>query len=100
MPPLYFIIATIGCFRGDDGEDAGGARAGGGDARVEEVARECDPQDVTNLMVAYATMGRKPGEGVLGALDARAVCLPTHFGADDITLIKWAHATIGTGLSN
>jgi len=44
--------------------------------------------------------GEKARGGVLGALDARAVCLPTDFGADDITLNKWAHATIGTGLSN
>ena len=37
---------------------------------------------------------------MLGALAATAAVLSTDFGADDITLTKWAHASIGTGLSN
>ena len=40
------------------------------DARVEAVARECNSQDVANTLWAYATMGRRPGERVLGALEA------------------------------
>ena len=69
------------------------------EARVEEVARDCNSLAVANLTWAYATMGSKPRERVLGALDTRAVVLSTDFG-DDIALTKWAHATIGTGQSN
>ena len=37
---------------------------------------------------------------MLGPLNARAVVLSTGFGAGDIALTKWAHTTIGAGLSN
>ena len=43
------------------------------DSKVEEVARECNSQEVANTLWAYATMGRKPGERALGALEARAM---------------------------
>ena len=32
------------------------------EARVEEVARECTSRYVANILWAYATMGRRPGE--------------------------------------
>ena len=44
------------------------------EARMEEVRRECNPQEVANTLWAYATMGKTPGEralGALGALEAR-----------------------------
>ena len=41
------------------------------EARVEEVAREGNSQDVANTLWAYAKMGRKPGERALRALEAR-----------------------------
>ena len=41
------------------------------DARVEAVAREFNPQEVANLVWAYATMRREPGRRVLAQLDAR-----------------------------
>jgi hypothetical protein len=98
------------------------------DARVEAVARECNPQGAANLMWSYATMGREPGGRVLaqldarveavakecspqnmanlawayatvGALDARAVVLSTDFDARHIVLTMWAHATIAPQLS-
>ena len=37
------------------------------------MARECTSQAVANILWAYATMGRKPGERALGALEARAM---------------------------
>ena len=69
-------------------------------AQLARMARECNPQNVANLMRAHATMGRNPGERVLGALNARAVVSSTGFDAHHIVLTKWAHATIGTELSN
>ena len=35
------------------------------------MAKECNSQDVANILWAYATMGCRPGEGVLGALVSR-----------------------------
>ena len=40
-------------------------------ARMEEVGRECKPQEVANTLWAYATMGMKPGGRAMGALEAR-----------------------------
>ena len=40
---------------------------------MEEVARECNSQEVANILWSYATMGRRPGERALGALEARAM---------------------------
>ena len=40
---------------------------------MEGVAKECSSQNVANTLWAYATMGRRPGERVLGALEARAM---------------------------
>jgi len=42
------------------------------EARAGEVAAACNPQNVANILWAYATMGREPGERALGALEARA----------------------------
>ena len=65
------------------------------DARVEEVARECNSQGVANTLWAYATMGRRPGERVLGALDARVEAVARECNSQDVANTLWAYATMG-----
>ena len=69
------------------------------DARVEAVARECNPQEVSNTMWPYATKERKAGEWVLGALDPKGLVLANDFTAHRIVLAKWAYAIIGAAPS-
>ena len=57
------------------------------EARAGEVAGECNPQEVANMLWAYATMGRRPGEGVLGALEARAMAGGSSMGMEEPTLM-------------
>ena len=61
------------------------------DARVEAVARECNPQEVSNTMWPYATKERKAGEWVLGALDPKGLVLANDFTAHRIVLHAALH---------
>jgi hypothetical protein len=70
------------------------------EARVEEVAMECNSQGVSNILWAYATMGRKPEERGLGALEARALQISTDFTSRDIVDTRWAFSELGLLLSD
>ena len=72
----------------EDGEEA--CEGGGGGDGVKEVANTLWAY---NLMWAYATMGREPGGRLLRALE-------TEVDAHHIVLTEWAHAKIGTELSD
>jgi hypothetical protein len=39
---------------------------------AEVISGEFKPQEVANTLWAYATMGRKPGERLMGLLEGRA----------------------------
>ena len=70
------------------------------DARVEEVAWQCDDQAVSNILWAYATTGRRPGERVLGALEERVEEVTRYCSTQSVSNILWAFATMrrrGTG---
>ena len=67
------------------------------EARVEEVVRECNSQEVANTLWAHATMGRKPGERALGALEARVEEVAREGNSEavastsrDIATMRWA----------
>ena len=66
------------------------------ESRVGAVAREYNPQEVSNTMWANMTMGMEPGDRALEGLDARAVYMSTDFAPHHIVLTKWASAMIGT----
>ena len=41
------------------------------EGRLRAVAGQCDPQAISNTLWAYATLGERPGAGVVQALEAR-----------------------------
>ena len=59
----------------DDGEEAGGAGAGGAGGTAGGGGEGVHPATRGEKKRAYATMGRKPGKGALGALELRALNL-------------------------
>ena len=65
--------------------------------RLREVARDCEPQHIANTLWAYATMGERPGAGVVGALEGRlravaGECKPQH-----IANTLWAACGLAIG---
>ena len=59
-----------------------------------KLAKECTSQAVANTLWAYATMGRRPGEQVLGALEARVEEVANVFNSQDVANTLWAYATM------
>jgi len=60
------------------------------EGRVEEVARECNSQNVANTLWAYATMWRKPGERALGALKAQVEEVAREGNSQAVAMMRWA----------
>jgi len=60
------------------------------DMQVEKVVREYDAQAVANTVWAYATMGREPGEGVMGMLEGRMGEVVGEYNAQDVANTMWA----------
>jgi hypothetical protein len=50
---------------------------------------------VANTLWAYATMGRRPGERALGALEARVEEVARESSSQELSIILWAYATMG-----
>jgi hypothetical protein len=63
--------------------------------RAESVAGEFKPQEVSNTLWAYATMGRKPGERLMGLLERRAEVISEDFNSQNVANTLWAYATMG-----
>ena len=59
------------------------------------MAKECNPQDMSISLRAYAAMGRRPGERVLGALDARMEAVAKNCNSQNVANSLWAYATMG-----
>jgi hypothetical protein len=59
------------------------------------VAGECNPQAIANVIVAYATMGERPGAGVVGALEGRLRAVAGMCSLRDISDMLWACARLG-----
>jgi len=65
------------------------------EVRAEALAGTFRAQDVSNMLWAYATMGRKPGAVLMRELEGRAEALVGTFNAQDVANIMWAYATMG-----
>ena len=53
------------------------------------------PQDISNTLWAYATLGRAPLEDVLRGLEGRAVAVAGSFIPQEISNTLWAYANLG-----
>ena len=63
--------------------------------RAEAVAGEFKSQEVSNTVWAYATMGMKPGERLMGLLERRAEATAGDFNSQNVANTLWAYATMG-----
>ena len=80
----------------DDGGEAGDGGGGGAGGRLRAVAGDCTPQNISNTLWAYATMGERPGRvGVFGALEGRLRAVAKGFDRRHIANTLWAYATMG-----
>ena len=66
------------------------------DGRAESLAGTFNAQNVANTLWAYATMGRKPGAGVMRELEGRAEVLAGTFKAQGVENTLWAYAPDAT----
>ncbi len=70
------MVTTVDVY--DDGEKAGGVDDGtsggtvGGEGRSELISGEFYSQHITNTLWEFPTMGRKPGERMMGHLEGRS----------------------------
>jgi uncharacterized alpha-E superfamily protein len=62
---------------------------------AEEISGEFNLEESTNTLSAFATMGRKPGEQLMGQLEGRAEAISGEFNSQDVANTLWAFATIG-----
>jgi hypothetical protein len=60
---------------------------------AEAISGEFNSQEVANMW-AYATMGEKPGEVLMGQLEWRAEEISEEFNSQAIANMLWAFATI------
>ena len=63
--------------------------------RAEALAGTFNAQGVANTLWAYATMGRKPGAGLMKELEGLAEALAGTFNAQAVANTLWAYATMG-----
>ena len=63
--------------------------------RLRAVAGECIPQHIANTLWAYATMGERPGAGVVGALEGRLRAVAGECSLRQISDMLWACARLG-----
>jgi uncharacterized alpha-E superfamily protein len=64
--------------------------------RAEAISGEFNSQNVANTLWAFATMGKKPGERMMGQLERRAEAISGEFTAQEVANTLWAFATMGT----
>jgi hypothetical protein len=65
------------------------------EGRAEAVAGELSAQEVSNVLWAYATMGRMPGERMMGLLEGRSEAIAGQFSSQHVANLLWAYATMG-----
>ena len=65
------------------------------DRKVEEVVRKYNAQELSNTLWAYATMGRGPGERVMGMLEGRMGEVVREYNAQELSNTLWAYAKLG-----
>ena len=62
--------------------------------RAEATAGDFNSQGITNTLWAYATMGRKPGEKLMGQLERRAQVIVGEFKVTGVTqMLVWFRFT-------
>ena len=59
---------------------------------------ECQPQAITNIAWAWATLGHHPGDATIDALAGEAMLRLADFNPQAITNLAWAWATLGQAL--
>jgi hypothetical protein len=60
------------------------------------ISGEFNSQEVANTLWAFATMGRKPGERMMGLLEGRAEVMSGDFNSQNVANTLWAFWTLGT----
>jgi hypothetical protein len=60
------------------------------EGRLRAVAGESNPQDIANTLWAYATLGQRPGAGVVGALEGRLRTVAGESTPQEIANTLWA----------
>ncbi len=63
--------------------------------RAAETAGQLNPQDVGNLMWAFATLGMEPGEEVVAAMARRALETAGQFNPQEAANVMWAYEVFG-----
>jgi hypothetical protein len=63
--------------------------------RAQSILWDFKPQEVANLFWALAQMRRRPGPGLVGALERRVEVLGVCLNSQDVANILWAYATLG-----
>ena len=66
------------------------------DARAKEGARECKPQNVANILWAYATMGSKPGERALREVEGWAEEVAREGNSEAVRVMRRALGALDT----
>jgi hypothetical protein len=59
------------------------------------VGQECNPQDISNILWAYATLGTTPGEQLMALLEARVQVVVGECAGQHVAVTLWALATMG-----
>ena len=62
--------------------------------RAEDTAEDFKPQEVADLVWAWATMGHRPGADVMSALEKRAADTAEDFKPQGVVNLVWAWATM------
>jgi hypothetical protein len=63
---------------------------------VETISTKLKPQDVSNTLWAYATMGTKPGDRIMGLLERRVQTISEEFTSQSVANMMWVFTTMGT----
>ncbi len=108
LPILYTLWETSaqtipgsadGAGASGSGDIRAGQLAGSCKQRAETISGEFNSQDVANTLWAFATMGRKPGEWMMGQLERRAEAISGEFNSQDVANTRgkcaFSHAPFG-----
>jgi hypothetical protein len=58
--------------------------------RAEAISGKFNSQEVANTLWAFATMGRKPGERMMGQLEGRAEAISGEFNSQEVANTLWS----------
>jgi hypothetical protein len=65
-------------------------------AEAPRISREFKPQNVVNTLRAFATMGTKPGDRMMGQLERRTEAISGQFNSQKAAKTLWVFAMMGT----